>query len=486
MKSSAIIGGASVITIIISLVKVKFLAVMLGPDGIGTMGMLLTFLTLGSSLFGLGIGTIGVREIAYHSNDPQKIEQIRIAIFLANLLLGSLGLALITYFSSELSIWLFGIPDQEWNIFLLGLGVFISLIYSSQSVVLQGFRKINELARIKIYSALISAILGLSLVFYFSQDGITGFIILVPICSCLLSIYYCSLLPKVKHRYINIKTLIILWKGMIYLGFIYMLSGFMSEGTKLLTRDIIKNNYSLVDVGYFQAAWAISMTYITFILGAMATDYYPRLSSLINNKIKSNELINDQLEVALTFSAPVLLVFVSFSPLIISMLYTKEFEASIEILRWQIQGDILKIAAWPLGFLILANNKGKMFFSLELLWNLSYILIIYYGLIYFELRVTGYAFFISYILYFFACKWSAKKISGFSFNIKNIKILILLFSSSLLITLSSYISEWIAIIIGSICIVISIFYILKSLKSLDINNGKIKKITLIINKVFSK
>ena len=49
-KSSAIIGGASVINVIISIVKVKLLAVLLGPAGVGLMGLYQNIMNMGKAL----------------------------------------------------------------------------------------------------------------------------------------------------------------------------------------------------------------------------------------------------------------------------------------------------------------------------------------------------------------------------------------------------------------------------------------------------
>ena len=39
LKSSAIIGGSTVINMALAVVRGKFMAVMLGPDGVGFLGM---------------------------------------------------------------------------------------------------------------------------------------------------------------------------------------------------------------------------------------------------------------------------------------------------------------------------------------------------------------------------------------------------------------------------------------------------------------
>ena len=58
-RSSAIIGGATVINIVIGIVKVKVLAVLLGPAGVGLMGLYQNIVGLAPTLAGGGLGTSG-------------------------------------------------------------------------------------------------------------------------------------------------------------------------------------------------------------------------------------------------------------------------------------------------------------------------------------------------------------------------------------------------------------------------------------------
>ena len=106
--------------------------------------------------------------------------------------------------------------------------------------------------------------------------------------------------------------------------------------------------------GYFQAAWLISMTYIGFVLGAMATDYLPRLTETISDKVRTRSLVNEQTEMALLMAAPVLLMMMIAAPLIIEVLYSRSFMPAVEVLRWQVIGDVFKIIGWPMGFIVLA------------------------------------------------------------------------------------------------------------------------------------
>ncbi|MGR5116740.1 O-antigen translocase [Photobacterium damselae] len=477
LKSSSIIGGASVITIVISLIKVKVLAVLLGPTGVGLMGMLLSLLGLASTVFSLGLGTIGVREVAINRDNPEKINQVRKALFLANILLGLFAVIVITLNRKFLSHWLFDNAEQQWAVCFVGIAVFVSLIGGAQGAVLQGFRKINEQAKIKIIGAILSTVIGLGLIGWLGEEGITGFVISVPIIGCLLGFYYTRQLPKMSSVKLSWSQLWPLWKSMATLGFVYMLSGFMGEGTKLLVREVLNRELDLTSVGYFQAAWSISMTYIGFVLGAMAADYYPRLTESIHNKEQAHRLVNQQTEIALVFAAPILFGMLSFAPVVIHLLYSGKFTPAIEILRWQVMGDVLKIIAWPLGFIVLSLGKGKLFFVLEMSWNASYLLLVYFGIRYYNVEITGYAFVFAYLFYLIVTYISVLKVFNFRWNKKSKYLIIKIILISSILLFSSYVNVWLSMALGAGSIFISIRAIINLLDSLG--KGRKSKLNLL-------
>jgi O-antigen/teichoic acid export membrane protein len=483
LKSSSIIGGASFITILIGLVKVKALAVLLGPAGIGLMGLLTTLMASGSSLFGMGLATSGVRQLVVDGGTNEKFYLVKKALFTANFLLGILAFVFFILFSSQISEFLFKSSEQVYSVYVIGFGVFITLISSSQMALLQGLRKITELAKVKVISALLATVTGLLIVFNYDEQGIPFFIITLPLATGIIAYIYTKKLPKIEPIKFRLKQLKPQWHSMITFGFVFMLTGLMSTGCQLLVRYIINLELNIEAVGYFQASWAVSMTYIGFVLGAMGADYYPRLTQIIDEKDRSNQLANDQTEIAIIIAAPVLLGMLAFAPVVIQMLYSNEFTASIEILRWQVLGDVLKVIAWPIGFILLAKGKGKLFFCTELLWNMGYVLFIYLGVSVFGIEVTGYAFVFVYLIYLIVIYTVGVKINGFMWSQHNIMLIATLLLASTFLLFLSYISNVATMLVGSVFVFISSMLALHTLSKLGVKNSKLVKVMNAYNKL---
>src|ERR1043165_4515517 len=64
LKASSITGGAQAATYIIGMVRTKLVAVLLGPSGVGLIGLYQSATALVGSVAGLGIRSSSVREVA--------------------------------------------------------------------------------------------------------------------------------------------------------------------------------------------------------------------------------------------------------------------------------------------------------------------------------------------------------------------------------------------------------------------------------------
>ncbi len=64
IKSMLVIGSAQVVNILISIVRIKVLAVLLGPSGVGLLSIYNSLLDMVQQTAGLGMGSSGVRELA--------------------------------------------------------------------------------------------------------------------------------------------------------------------------------------------------------------------------------------------------------------------------------------------------------------------------------------------------------------------------------------------------------------------------------------
>lgn len=424
-RSSAIIGGASVINIVIGIVKVKVLAVLLGPTGIGLMGLYQNIIGLASTLAGCGLGNSGVRQLATSAGEEATLAIVRRALWLANLVLGLAGMALLWLLREPVAQWVFGDATHVGDVGWLGLGVLLTLIAGSQTALLQGLRRIGDLARINIISALIGAVVGILLVYWLGEAGVLWFVLAAPAVTIPVAAWYAARLPR-PQMHCDWQAISQQWQAMLKFGIPLMVAGLLNLATQLAARSIILRELGLDASGYFQAAWAVSMTYIGFVLGAMGADYFPRLTATINDHPQARKLVNEQAEMALLLAGPVLLGMITLAPWVIHLLYAASFAPAADVLRWQVLGDIFKVASWPMGFILLAQGRGGIFIATDVTWNVAYLGVIAVGIQEWGLVMAGVGFWIAYLIYYGLVALVASRLIGYKLARRNAMVTLLL------------------------------------------------------------
>ncbi len=424
LKSSAIMGGSSAVSVLAGIIKAKVIAISIGPKGVGIMEMLVCLMGIASTVSGLGLSGSGVREVAFarEQNNVSSLFGIRRVSLCTVIFLGSLSAILIFWFRYQIAQYLLNNRSYSWAIGWLGVGVFASTLSGVLVAYLNGFRRISSMAWITIWAAIISAAAGSLAVWGFGSKGVIIVVISYPITTLMVSLWY---VVKIKMPRVHIawREYVNILRSLLTLGFVTMIASLMAVGTQFLTRWLINRNFGIGAVGYFGAAWNISMVYLGFALGSFAVDYYPSLSEVATDDNRFVERINKQVYAAMLLTVPVILGMYIIAPYMVNILYSAAFRETTEILRWQLLGDLFKVPAWALGFALLAQRRSIFFLATELIWNVVYLAILWLGLERWGLKVAGVAFLLAYISYFFLIWIILKHKVKFSWNSDNIKLM---------------------------------------------------------------
>lgn len=396
----AVIGSAQAVNIVISIFRMKVLAILIGPTGVGLVSIYNNLKGMVGSAAGLGMGSSGVRQIASAKGEEQELSRVRRVLMIAHLVQGLLAMLGVWLLRAHISEWLFGDRSYAIEVGLIGLAIFLTLLGTAQTALLQGMRRIGDLGRVTVFSALIGTIAGLVAVWLYGKSGLVWFVVIQPLATTLIAIRYTRRLPKPAAAHPGLDEIWGVWKPMAKLGTAFMLGGLATMGTLLVVRGLITQELGLEAAGQFAAAWGITMTYVGFLLGAMAADYYPRLTEVINDSEAATQLINDQTQLGLAIGGPVLLLLIGLAPWAVKLLYSAEFAPAAELLQWQTVGNVFKLASWPLAFSIVATARSKTFFMIELSFNLVFLVMVWFLLPILGLYVTAIAFFAGYVVYF--------------------------------------------------------------------------------------
>ena len=225
------------------------------------------------------------------------------------------------------------------------------------------------------------------------------------------------------------------------------------------------------------------MTYLGFVLSAMVTDYYPRLTSVIKDHAAARRLINEQTEISILLCAPVVVGLLAFSPWVIRLLYTSEFVPAVDILRWQLLGDIFKVICWPIGFIQQASGAAKTLFVTETFAMGTYLAVVYFGLPIIGISATGVAFLIQYVLLLIVIWCLARRRIEFQWTrAVRIQAIAVILSAAAVVG-SSRSSELLGAAVGGVLAAIMLVWALLRISSLAAAGGRFGRVATMGDKV---
>jgi enterobacterial common antigen flippase len=415
------------------------MAVLLGPAGFGLLALYKSIAELAQNVASVGINISGVRQIASagSSKDTQRIAQTAYVLRRTAMVLGVLGATLLIVLAGPVSALTFGYRQHAAAVALLAIAVLFRCVSAGQIALIQGMGNIPDLARVRVWSAFISTVISIPIIYILRQDGLVPSLIAVAAATAATSWWYS---PKVNTRCIS-KLSALQLKGeivtLLKLGFTFMATSFMISGATYGIRVLVLRDLGLEASGLYQAAWTLSGLYVGFILDAMGADLYPRLAAVFDDNIACNRLVNEQAQVSLLMAVCGVIPTLTFSPVVIGIFYSPEFYGAVEILRWLCLGMMLRILSWPLGFVLLAKGAQKAFFWSELVWTVVYLTLSWACISYFGLTGAGIAFAVSYIFSLTTNYIIARRLTGFRWSTEN-KHTILLFFSLIIVVFSGF------------------------------------------------
>lgn len=345
----------------------KAAALIVGPAGIGLIGLFNNLVVTAGTVGGCGIGSAATRQIASErSRSGENGEAtVRQALASATMILGVLASVLFWLLRAPIAQITLGDRRFAGAVGWLSIGVGLTIIASAQTALLAGLRRMTAIAWTYLIGGILATVIGVGALWLFGSGGIVMFVIAVPLASVIACAWFVSRPPRRKASPVAIRQLWLQWRQLTGLGAAIMLGQLLGSCAQLAARGMIAQRMGLAELGLFQAAWAISMTYLGLVLQAMAADYYPRLSEAIHEPEHARRIVNEQTEVGLLLGGPIILAALGLAPLGLDSLYSSAFRPAAELLRWQMLGDVLKIASWPAGYVLLAANRGRMFLLLE-------------------------------------------------------------------------------------------------------------------------
>lgn len=462
LKATSLFGGVQIFNILIQIIRSKMVAVLLGPSGMGVMGLLNSAIGLIGTITNAGLGGSAVKIVAeaHASGDNHRIAEVITVLRRWILLTGLLGLMLTLVFSPWLSQVTFGNREYTLAFIFISITLLINQLSSGQLVLLQGMRELRSLANANMIGAFLGLLVSTPIFYFWRLRGIVPAIIVTSIVSMILSWYFARKLTIEKIQ-VSRQTTISEGKEMLKMGIVLNLSGLFTIASSYILRIIISNTGGVEQVGLYAAGFAIVETYVGMIFTAMGTDYYPRLSAVNQDINKVRELVGQQAIIALLIIVPGIILFLIYSPVIIQLLYNQQFLSIEKMVNFAMLGMLFKAVSWSMGYILFAKSDSGLFIKTAILFNSLFLINNIAGYKYFGLTGLGLSYLFNFMIHFLALIIITKWRYNFYFNRNIIKIL--LFSILFCFAgfyLSMFVSPLLKYLFGSIVFIISCIFTL--------------------------
>lgn len=313
-----------------------------------------------------------------------------------------------------------------------------------------------------------------------------AYVLAAPLAALALGHWYVARLPRVDSPPTPWPQLVVQWRILARPGVAFMGASLLVNLGHLAVRSLLQRELGGEALGQFQAAWILSMTYLGFVLVAMGTDYYPRLTATIRDRDATNRLVNEQTEMALLLAGPVLLAMLALAPWVVRLLYSAEFGEAAVILRWQVLADLSKVAGWPLGFVLLAAGSGRKFLFTEGFSIALFVLLVWLGLPWLGVQATGLAFALMYVFYLSLVHWLARIRTGFAWQAAVQRQLVRLVLAALATCLLAHWKEWLAVSIGLVAAVGFGLHALQQLARMVEDEGRLGRLVAAAKRLSSR
>lgn len=372
IKTSVLSAISTIIRVITGFISIKIVAVYIGPSGLALMGQFQNFIGMMSSVASAGVNGGIVKYTAEHYEDETAKQKIwSSALKISLVLIVPMAIAII-FLADFISMKLLNTTQYSSIFIIFAVTVVFFLLNGLLTSILNGQKEIKKLTIINIagsifglgvtvvlvtkyhlYGALLAGIVSQSIVFFVTLTFV------LKSSWFKLSMFLGSMDKEYRNKLLKFSAMALVSAIMIPLSHMYI-------------RDYIGTHIGWDEAGYWQAVWKISETYLMLITTTLSIYYLPKLSS-----IKGKAELRAELLYGYKMIMPIVIVMAfgiyMFRDFIIQILFTKAFSPMAELFLYQLIGDVIKIAAWLLGYIMLAKAMTKLFIFSEIFFVLSFV-----------------------------------------------------------------------------------------------------------------
>jgi antigen flippase len=422
LRSSILMGGASAVGMVTGLLRGKLVAVVLGPAGIGMMGMLTQLINTLTQILGFGVGTAGVKYVASQESEERQTREYTVLRF--TLRLAVIGAIVALVLTLPVCLLTFGSLENLPVVMAASIAAPLAIVAMGLGALLQARGQVKAVAQAQVWSSLAAFALSVPLVWFGGLWGMVASLLVASVAQLYVVRKYCRVrLPGIREAFTPMQDV----GPLVQMGIALIGTIVVFQLSVYLTRVAVVQQLSIVHAGYYQAAFSIAGTIPGFVFAAMGTDFYPRVSAA-KNEDEALDITDRQIKAGVILATPCFVGLVLFGETLLSLFYSAAFSQALDLLRLMVWGVACRLVSWPLGFWLAARASPKEMFWLEsisaiLVTLLTFLLLPGLGLIGAGVAFLGGAVFYGILMMVFVYRKVGRGVSANSLSWSGLAIL---------------------------------------------------------------
>lgn len=407
LLNTSILNGIAVLIKTASMFLLsKILAVYVGPSGYAVIGQFQNFIQLITGIGGSSINNGIVKYTAEYHQDEHLLQRLWVTSSKIIILFTLLISVLIICSSYYLSNVIFHQHDY-WSVFIW-LAVFLVFFNLNGFLIsiINGKKDVIKLVSANIGGTLISLIATYVLVVGY---GLYGALVALAVNQSLA--FFLTWFIARKTQWYSRK---IFWgpidkplaKKLSAFALMALVSLVVGNITQFILRSYIVQAYGWESAGYWDAMNRLSMGYLMFASTIIGVYYLPRLSEL-NKYNKIIKEVHMGYMVILPIAALSAFSVYYFQDLVVELLFTTKFKPMLELMLWQLIGDVVRIGSWIVTYMMLSRAMTRLFVSIETFFLVSIIPLTMWLSNIYGFKGIAIAFALNNLCYWIACAFFA-------------------------------------------------------------------------------
>jgi len=366
-------GLAAAVSTLAGLIRNKIFAAVLSIGlfgilsiGLQSAGLLVTFMALGIPL---GVTTLA-SQLVNKTQEEQVATISRIVVLAIGLAMSFLVLLAIVVAnaSSALSHAITGNPDYAVPISIILLSAPFMMIETCLYGIMEGMGSLRSIVTFRIVPALLILPVLYAITTRYQLTGAAAGMMANEILLCAVAVVLLRRFIRLNRDALQVRSVFLSILKVAVLSF--------AVGTSGLAVDFIVKRYVLgvlgeVDNGIVQCVAKVTDLYPSIALAWLTMHLFPAVAS--SEPPAAARIVERTTVIAVTIIVPVVLLLFAFRPLILELIYKKEFVLATDYFGAMLVTGIPRVYSWVLGVGLLAVGLRREWFYSALIMTAIYL-----------------------------------------------------------------------------------------------------------------